>query len=98
MPAIALQKHVAASPAGGMELELTLIVFSARKQPDVDEPSVDSLEHDGVRVGGSAALFLRRSPLAFKMPAPINTECGETLTVSFDCRKRRVHREGRSVG
>jgi hypothetical protein len=67
-----------------MELELALVVSSARKQPDVEGPPVDSLEHDGMRAGGTAAVFFRRSPLAFQVPAPIDTGCGEALTVGFD--------------
>ena len=98
MPATAFEERVAASPAGDMELERALVVSSARKQPDVEGPPVDSLEHDGVRVGGTAAVFFRRPSPPFQVPAPVGTGYGKALTVGFDCRKRRVHREGRSVG
>jgi hypothetical protein len=40
MPGTTFQEHVAASPAGDMELKPPLVVSSARKQPDVEGPPV----------------------------------------------------------
>ena len=75
-----------------MELELALVVASARKQPDVEGPPVGSLERDGVGVGGTAAVFFRRSPLPFQVPAPIDTGCGEAPSVGFDSSSIRRRR------